>query len=99
MGMLFTNSYIDPERSLPPDARDRYIALAPQIVREPISTHFVRVTRGGKACFLVIDRAVLPSEGGIAVVSTDGGLKVRQYSSATPLDKVWGTVVWYIQQG
>lgn len=96
--MLFSNSYIDPERPLPPDARDRYIALAPQVVREPISTHFVRITRHGRACFLVIDRAVIPRDGGTVIVSTDKGLKVRRFTDATPLDKVWGTVVWYLQQ-
>lgn len=96
--MLFNNSYIDPERSFPPDARDRYIALAPQVVREPISTHFVRVTRHGKACFLVIDKAAIPREGGMVILSTDKGLKVRRFCATTPLDKVWGTVVWYLQQ-
>lgn len=96
--MLFSNSYIDPERSFPPDARDRYIALAPQIVREPISTHFVKITRHGRACFLVIDRAALPRDGGLVVVSTPSGLKVRRYGPSISLDSVWGTIIWYIQQ-
>ena len=57
--MPFNNSYIDSERSIPPDAREKFVALAPQVVREPISTHLVRTDRNGKACFLVIDMATI----------------------------------------
>ena len=96
--MPFNNSYIDSERSIPPDARDKFVALAPQVVREPISTHLVKTDRNGKACFLVIDMATIPNEGDLVVLSLDHGLKVSRMRQTTPRDIVWGTVVWYLQQ-
>ncbi|MDL2264049.1 hypothetical protein LJC31_05295 [Synergistaceae bacterium OttesenSCG-928-I11] len=96
--MPFCNSYIDPERDIPSDAREKFAALAPQVVRDPISTHFVRTERNGKACFLVIDMAAIPDEGGLVVLSTDAGLRVSRLTPGTPPDRIWGTVVWYLQQ-
>ncbi|MDL2263080.1 hypothetical protein LJC31_00350 [Synergistaceae bacterium OttesenSCG-928-I11] len=96
--MPFNNSYVDPERSIPSDARDKFIALAPQVVREPISTHFVKTQRNGKACFLVIDMATVPDEGDLVVLSLDSGHKVSRMQRTTPRDIVWGTVLWYLQQ-
>jgi hypothetical protein len=96
--MPFYNSYIDPERDIPSDAREKFAALAPQIVRDPVSSYLVRTERSGKTCFLVIDMAAIPEEGGLVVLSTDTGLRVSRFQPATPPDAVWGTVVWYLQQ-
>jgi hypothetical protein len=98
--MPFNNSYIDPEHDVPRDARDRFISLAPMVVREPVSTHIAECrSPSGKRRYLVIDRAVTPQEGGIVVLSTLNGFKVCRYKTGIPLRSVWGTVVWYLQQG
>jgi hypothetical protein len=96
--MPFYNSYIDPERDIPADAREKFAALASQVVRDPVSTYLVRTERNGKTCFLVIDMAVIPENGGLVVLSTDTGLRVSRFQQGTPLDAVWGTIVWYLQQ-
>lgn len=96
--MLFSDSYADPDGREPVDARDRYIALASRVVREPISTHLVRITRHGRACYLVVDQAERPRDGGLVVASTKNGLRVRRFGPSTPIESVWGTIVWYLQQ-
>jgi hypothetical protein len=98
--MPFNNSYIDSERDIPRDARDLFISLASMIVREPVSTHIIpRRSRSGKRQYLVVDKAIAPKEGELVVVRARNGFKVGRYRENIPLRSVWGTVVWYLQQG
>jgi hypothetical protein len=63
------------------DAMDKYIALAPYVVREPLSTHLIESrSPSGKMRYLIVDRAVAPQEGGIVILNTLNGLKIGRYN-------------------
>ncbi|MDR1885844.1 MAG: hypothetical protein LBQ56_06170 [Synergistaceae bacterium] len=97
--MPFYNNYADHEKSVSGDARDRFAALAPIVVREPISTHIaVSRSASGKMLYLIIDRSAEPREGSLVVVSWRGGFRVSRYKAGFPIRLVWGTVVWRLQQ-
>jgi hypothetical protein len=82
------------------DPREKFVALASMVVREPVSTHIVKSrSPSGRIRYLIVDRAVVPREDGIVVLATASGLKVSRYKADIPLSHVWGTVVWYLQQG
>ena len=98
--MPFINSHIDPERGLPPDARSHFESLSRTIVKEPLSTSIIRTqSPTGRIRYLIVDRAVQPEEGDLIVVAADYRFKVGRYANSIPLSKVWGTVVWFLQEG
>lgn len=98
--MPFNSSYDPEDAEAPPDAREFFRRLAMCIIREPLATHIVRVTTSrGKAQYLVIDRSAEPREGSRVVVADEQGLCVTRYLPDTPREWVWGTVVWFLQEG
>ncbi|MDR1965963.1 MAG: hypothetical protein LBQ36_04585 [Synergistaceae bacterium] len=98
--MPFDKRFAHSKKDAPPDARDRFAALAPMVVREPISTHIVASrSPSGKRRYLVVDRAVAPQDGDIVLMSMRNGFNVGRYRAGIPIESVWGTVVWYLQQG
>jgi hypothetical protein len=82
------------------DSREEFAALAAAAVKEPVSTHIVRSrSPSGKVRYLAVDRNAAPREDGIVLIVTRSGFKVCRYRDGIPLKYVWGTVVWYMQQG
>lgn len=96
--MPFNNSYVDPKRDIPMDAREKFASLATQVVKEPVSTHIVRVNRDGKLCFFIVDFSELPHEGDLVILSLDSGMKLSRMKATTPHDMVWGKVTWSLAQ-
>ncbi|MDR0653644.1 MAG: hypothetical protein LBG12_10130 [Synergistaceae bacterium] len=98
--MPFDSSYKDFDKLRYMDSRDYFASLAGFIVKEPLSTHIIKTTApSGKVRYLVVDRASIPGEGDMAVVCTDGGLKVGRLKRAISTKNIWGKVIWYIQEG
>jgi hypothetical protein len=97
--MPFQSSYQDFEKMRYLNAREQFMRLGQIIVRDPLSTHIIKVSDpAGKTCFLVVDRARLSVEGDLALLCTVQGLrfgKVKQTSSA---EDIWGKVMWTIKE-
>ena len=99
--MPFVNSYLSVERERQNDAQERFKALAGKVIKEPLSSHIVETrTREGKTRYLIVDRSVRPEEGCLIVFAADSSLRVRRYKPEdTPIERVWGVVVWFLEQG
>ena len=98
--MPFDSSYKDFNKLRYMDSRDYFASLAKFIVKEPLSTHIIKTaTPSGKPRYLVVDRASVPDEWDMAIVCTDGGLRIGRLKRAIPVKNIWGKVIWFIQEG
>ena len=70
--------------------------LLDMILPRPSSTFLLRCAEAPGA-ILVVDRAVPPSEGRKAVLSTDRGLRLATLDSRFESSSVWGVVTWVIR--
>lgn len=100
--MPFANSYVENPHETDENRRDAvrcFIALSGLVVRRPLSTFIFRSkSSGGKARFLVVDREESPCEGGLILLATENGLKEARYGESTPKGRIWGTVVWFLEE-
>lgn len=100
--MPFANSYVENPYETDENRRDVmqcFIALSGLVVRRPFSTFIFRSkSPGGKTRFLVVDRNEPPSEGRLVLLATGNGLKEARYGGSTPRRKIWGTVVWFLEE-
>ncbi|MDR1579482.1 MAG: hypothetical protein LBS35_03935 [Synergistaceae bacterium] len=97
--MPFDSSYRDFDRQRYIDSRDFFAGLAKVIVKEPLSTHIVRIAApSGKTRYLVVDRSKIPAEGDIAVIRTDNGLRIGRVRRLASLKNIWGKVIWILQE-
>ena len=98
--MPFDGSYIDHDKQRYLDSRDYLAGIARKIIRDPLSTHVIRTcTTSGKIRFLIVDRASIPTEGDIAVVSGDNGLRAGRIKGDVTGKDIWGKIIWFLQQG
>ena len=101
--MPFVNSYlsVENEKSRANDARERFKSLASKVVKEPVSTHICESrTREGKTRYLIVDRGVRPEDGCLILYAADNSFRVRRYEAEkTPIERVWGVVVWFLEEG
>jgi hypothetical protein len=97
--MPFNSSYRDFDKSRYLDAREQVRNLANIIVRDPLSTHIIKMSVNGHARYLVVDRAMMPGDGDIAVICTPRGLRAVTVKQVVPEEDIWGKVTWYIQEG
>ena len=70
--------------------------LLDMLLPRPSSTFLLRCAEAPGA-ILVVDRAVPPSEGRKAVLSTDRGLRLATLDSRFESSSVWGVVTWVIR--
>jgi hypothetical protein len=98
--MPFNSSYKDYDKLRYLNARDFFRNLANVVIRDPLSTHIIKMSaRDDKVRYIIVDRSQSPDEGDIAVVCTPRGLRVGRIKRADPREDIWGKVVWYIQEG
>jgi len=98
--MPFQNSYIDPDKPNPPkDAREAFAALAPKVVRQPVSSHLLKMrTRMGKERYVVVDFAQRPDDGELGLMEYDAGFRVVRMSARIAIRKVIGKITWFLEQ-
>ena len=70
--------------------------LLDMLLPRPSSTFLLRCAEAPGAIF-VVDRAVPPTEGRKAVLSTDRGLRLATLDSRFESSRVWGVVTWVIR--
>ena len=100
LSMPFDGSYIDHDKQRYLNSQDYLIGIARQIIRDPLSTHIIKTcTNSGKIRFLIVDRACIPTEGDIAVVSGENGLRAGRITGDVTGKDIWGKVIWYFQEG
>lgn len=94
------NSYIDNPHEHMPDAMRCFANLAKSVIRNPLATFIFRSkTKENKIRFLIVDRSVRPDFGSRIIIATEHGLKEAFMDDATPACRIWGTVVWFLEQG
>jgi hypothetical protein len=99
--MPFASGFFDGEGEPGHDPRACFRGLAREVVRRPLSTFIVRSATApgeGRARYLVVDRSVAPREGGIVLYATEYGLREGVFDSSMPASRVWGTVLWLLEQ-
>ena len=100
--MPFANSYVGNPHDADEDRRDAtrcFIALAGFVVRRPLSTFIFRAeSPEGKKRFLIVDRDEPPCDGGSILLATKNGLKEARYDASIPVRRIWGTVVWFLEE-
>jgi hypothetical protein len=97
--MPFQSSYQDFEKLRYLNAREQLMRLAQIIVRDPLSTHIIKVSNSSdKICYLVVDRSSLPKEGDLALLCSEQGLRFVKVNQIPPMKDIWGKVIWRIQE-
>ena len=100
LSMPFDASYIDHDKGKYFDSQDYLVAVARKIIRDPLSTHVIKMeTKEGKIRFLIVDRKSIPKGGEIAVISGDFGYKAGRVKSGITANNVFGKVIWILQEG
>ena len=98
--MPFDDSYIDHDKQRYLDSQDYLVGIAKKIIRDPLSTHVIKTcTSSGKIRFLIVDRICIPTEGDIAVVSGDYGLRAGRVKRKIIGRDIFGEVIWILQEG
>jgi hypothetical protein len=98
--MPFDSSYIDHDKQRYIDSQDYFAAIAKRVVCDPLSTHVIKTTtQAGKTRFLVVDRARVPNEGNLVIVTTEHGLRLGRVKRHVSMDNIWGTVIWFLEEG
>ena len=70
--------------------------LLDMLLPRPSSTFLLR-SADAPGSILVVDRAVPPTEGRKAVLSTEKGLRLATLGTRFDSSRVWGVVTWVIQ--
>jgi hypothetical protein len=97
--MPFQSSYQDFEKQRYLNAREQFMNLGQIIVRDPLSTHIIKVsTSTDKICYFVVDRSRLPAEGDLALLCTDRGLRFVKVNQMPAMEDIWGKVIWTIRE-
>ena len=70
--------------------------LLDMLLPRPSSTFLLR-SADAPGSILVVDRAIPPTEGRKAVLSTEKGLRLATLGTRFDSSRVWGVVTWVIQ--
>ena len=70
--------------------------LSKRLVVRPASTFIINL---GGVCLLIVDRAAVPQEGSVMLMSTDNGFKLQRATKpGVPSQDMWGVVTWHIRR-
>lgn len=76
--------------------RNAVADLARRLVTRPASTFIINLEGYG---LLIVDRAAVPKEGSVMLMSTDHGFKLRRADKpGVPSRDMWGVVTWHIRR-
>lgn len=70
--------------------------LSRRLVTRPASTFIINLEGFG---LLIVDRAAVPQEGSVMLMSTDNGFKLQRATKhGVPSQDMWGVVTWHIRR-
>ena len=70
--------------------------LSKRLVVRPASTFIINL---GGVGLLIVDRAAVPQEGSVMLMSTDNGFKLQRATKpGVPSQDMWGVVTWHIRR-
>ena len=70
--------------------------LARRLVTRPASTFIINLEDFG---LLIVDRAAVPQEGSVMLMSTDKGFRLQRATKpGVPSQDMWGVVTWHIRR-
>lgn len=100
--MPFTNGFLEDSSETDGSrrgAKQCFCALSSLVVRRPLSTFIFRSgSPAGRARFLIVDREQAPREEGLVLIATGNGLREARFGASTPRGRIWGTVVWILEE-
>ena len=70
--------------------------LTRRLITRPASTFIINL---GGVGLLIVDRAAVPQEGSVMLMSTDNGFKLQRATKpGVPSQDMWGVVTWHIRR-
>jgi hypothetical protein len=98
--MPFNSSYKDYDKVRYLNAREIFRNLGNVIIRDPLSTHIIKVpAKNDKVCYVIVDRGQIPEEGDLALMCTPYGLRAGRIKHRLAIEDIWGKIIWYIKEG